>query len=144
MAKTAGRLKIRGHHLLCIQGFQGYGYSPDFVANMAQIVESLNSRPDTEIEMVAECDDICSACPHRQGRHCHKRADSPQAVTNHDRRVLGKLGLEVGWWGTAQEVFALASARLSSLAEAREVCGKCGWQEQCLWFASRAPDVQQP
>jgi hypothetical protein len=32
--KEAGKysdpIVIRAHHLLCMQGFQGYGYTPDF------------------------------------------------------------------------------------------------------------------
>ena len=32
-------LSIRAHHFLCMQGFQGYGYSEDFIRNMAGIIE---------------------------------------------------------------------------------------------------------
>ena len=28
------KLVLRGHHLLCLKGFQGYGYDDDFVENM--------------------------------------------------------------------------------------------------------------
>ncbi len=34
-------INIRAHHLLCLQGFQGYGYSQDFVRNMAEIIKKI-------------------------------------------------------------------------------------------------------
>ena len=137
MAETGEPLKIRGHHLLCVQGFQGYGYSPEFVANLAEIAERLKSQPDTEIELAVECDAICSVCPHREGQECRKKPESAGRVSAHDRRVLSRLGLQAGSRMEIAAAFSLANARLGSRSEAREVCGKCRWQEQCLWFASR-------
>ena len=34
-------ITLRGHHLLCIQGYQGYGYSEKFTDNMDNIIEDL-------------------------------------------------------------------------------------------------------
>ena len=31
------KIKLRGHHLLCLQGFQGYAYDDSFVKNMTYI-----------------------------------------------------------------------------------------------------------
>ena len=33
-------MKLRAHNLLCIQGFVGKGYSPEFVANMTRRVDA--------------------------------------------------------------------------------------------------------
>ena len=30
-------IRIRAHHLLCMQGFQGYGYNKTFTENMTHI-----------------------------------------------------------------------------------------------------------
>ncbi|PIU52192.1 DUF1284 domain-containing protein, partial [Candidatus Desantisbacteria bacterium CG07_land_8_20_14_0_80_39_15] len=30
-------MKIRAHHLLCVLGFQGLGYSPEFIKKMTQV-----------------------------------------------------------------------------------------------------------
>ena len=54
-------MKLRAHNLLCIQGFVGKGYSPEFVANMKRIVGGLLGR--TEVTVVEEPDGLCSACP---------------------------------------------------------------------------------
>ena len=35
-------MRLRGHNLLCIQGFVGKGYSPEFVDNMTRAVQSLD------------------------------------------------------------------------------------------------------
>ena len=62
-------LKIRAHHLCCIQGFQGYGYSPVFVANMRAVISDLEACPSTSLELVSECDVICLSCPKQKGMY---------------------------------------------------------------------------
>ena len=64
-------MKLRGHNLLCIQGFVGKGYSPEFVANMTRVVEALgDAAPVTVIDAP---DDLCTACPHLRASGCSLR-----------------------------------------------------------------------
>ncbi|MFA5864292.1 MAG: DUF1284 domain-containing protein [Phycisphaerae bacterium] len=127
-------MKIRAHHLLCMQGFQGYGYSPHFVENMTRVIEEINSSPTLELEIVAECDIICGECPHNQQGSCGKKSDSAERVRNFDLRVLQKLNLTEGMTVKANEIFAYVNDKLKNDSD---LCGKCGWQEKCLWYASQ-------
>jgi len=54
-------VELRAHNLLCIQGFVGKGYSPEFVANMTRVIESLGD--ETRVTVIAAPDALCSACP---------------------------------------------------------------------------------
>ncbi len=54
---------IRGHTLLCLQGFRGEGYSPDFIDNMSAICTRLQSYPETRIRVTDSPDHFCAACP---------------------------------------------------------------------------------
>ncbi|MCI0529274.1 MAG: DUF1284 domain-containing protein [Nitrospira sp.] len=54
---------IRGHTLLCLQGFRGEGYSPDFIDNMAVIHTRLQSHPETRVRVTDSPDLFCAACP---------------------------------------------------------------------------------
>jgi hypothetical protein len=55
--KYSDPIWIRAHHLLCVQGFQGYGYSPDFEQHMGSVVTFLNLNPSFKLQIVArmEC-----------------------------------------------------------------------------------------
>lgn len=61
-------MKLRAHHLICLLGFRGLGYSPEFVENMARIADQLRSFPHTVIEIVRRPDDICSPWGERMPR----------------------------------------------------------------------------
>ena len=56
------KLTLRGHHLLCLQGFQGYGYDDKFVKNMSYI-NNLRKSENTTVSITNKADDICRCCP---------------------------------------------------------------------------------
>jgi hypothetical protein len=51
-----------------------------------------------------------------------------------DRIVMQKLEIKNGTHRTAESLFALANARLSSTSEVKDVCGQCEWRGKCLWY----------
>ena len=61
-------MELRAHNLLCIQGFVGKGYSPEFVANMTRVIESLGN--DAPVTVTASPDVLCSACPNLTDAGC--------------------------------------------------------------------------
>jgi hypothetical protein len=46
-------INIRVHHLLCMQGFQGYGYNDDFATHLKNIIERFRKNPDTFIQVIS-------------------------------------------------------------------------------------------
>ena len=134
MADTLDFSRIRAHHLLCIQGFQGYGYNRNFVANMLRILKDINPNSDLEIEIIDECDVICSQCPHNKEEICQKNPDSALKVKCKDERVLRRLGLRKGISGRARDIFSLVNKKLKNIPDVQDICGDCDWKEKCLWF----------
>ncbi|ACV25331.1 DUF1284 domain-containing protein [Methanocaldococcus fervens] len=124
-------LKIRAHHLLCMQGFQGYGYSEEFIKNMAKIVEVIDLNP--EIEVIAKCDVICSYCPYNINGKCQKGK-----VEDMDLKVLKKLNLKEGSRVRAKDLISLVNERFENFYDVLDVCGDCEWKSKCLWFLSRS------
>ena len=72
---------LRVHHLLCLHGFRGFGYSPEFVSNMQLVRDGLASSPDVEVEVTTSPDDICSACPHLQEGKCARDGGDSETRT---------------------------------------------------------------
>lgn len=87
---------LRPHHLLCVQGFRGLGYSPEFVDNMQGVVAALRQR-SVLVRIEVPPDVICDSCPHLVARRVCSRgtpADRDQAVLS----VLKvRLGVEKPW-----------------------------------------------
>lgn len=126
MGSLARPLKIRGHHLLCMLGFRGLGYSPEFAVAMGKVVESFRSDATLPIIVVNEGDIICDSCPHYKDNKCRKKPDSFRKVKTKDTRVLKRLGLKPGSETSAGEAWARVKAQISS-GELAELCAKCEW-----------------
>lgn len=127
-------LKIRAHHLLCIQGYQGYGYSDKFQANLERIIQLINTAADLEIQVVAENDVICSYCPYTGQTGCQKDKDSAQNIQTMDLKILGRLGLKEGMRDNPQNLIMLTHSKFKTYFDIEEMCGDCQWKEKCLWY----------
>ncbi|MCD5383292.1 DUF1284 domain-containing protein [candidate division WOR-3 bacterium] len=124
---------IRAHHLLCLQGFQGYGYNKNFVNGMAQVIKDIEQYPYLALKIIDECDVICSYCPYNRDRVCQKKRDSPKRVKAVDLLVLRKLGLKNGARGTPKKLFSLVNRKLKTISDIQGICSDCEWKEQCHW-----------
>ena len=117
-----------------MQGFQGYGYSPDFAANMQQVIETIRSSSNLEIAVVAECDIICSHCPHIKDGICRKDSGSAGRIRDMDMLVLEKLGLREGTKAKGKDILDLVNARIGNISDVDGICGKCEWGDRCTWY----------
>lgn len=126
-------LKIRAHHLCCIQGFQGYGYSPAFVANMRAVISDLEALPSRPLRLVTNCDAICVSCPSK--RECTaQESHLSRRIKHMDLAVLDKLGIEDGAVLRADEAFQLINSKINSPSDVEDVCGTCKWRQKCIWY----------
>ncbi len=115
-------IRLRGHHLLCLLGYRGMGYSPEYVENMTQIHRALRNAPDTTVLLVSGSDDLCDRFPTSQPSHCNE-----SRVHARDNAVIGKLHLGVGQPATWAEI----QQRIKESVEPSDIttlCSTCSWR----------------
>jgi len=128
MGKVASPLKIRSHHLMCILGFRGLGYSPTFIDTMGKVAERILSEPTLPMTLVTECDIICASCPHNKENKCLKGSKHKSNEKNRDSEVLLRLGVKAKTQITASKAWKMIKERLSS-KDMAEICQGCEWLE---------------
>ncbi|MGB8450782.1 MAG: DUF1284 domain-containing protein [Anaerocolumna sp.] len=129
-------IKIRAHHLLCMQGYQGYGYSKVFENNLHEIIKCIKSNPGLLIEVIAENDLICSSCPHLCKSECQMDESSNSRIHNMDMEIIKVLGLKSGDRGKASYFINLVNSKFKKRSQLNGICGNCQWKEKCLWYSS--------
>ena len=121
-------LTIRAHHLLCMRGFQGYGYSEEFTENLARIIHEIKSNPSASLMIVDFPDDICRACPFMDGLRCLR---DEKKIRSMDRMVLELLNLERGCVVAFHDIEDTLLALINS-AIVMDICRDCSWMDVCL------------
>ena len=121
------RMMLRAHHLICLLGFRGLGYSPEFLQDMTKIVFKLLSCPETLIEIVDGPDDICTPCPFLEDGGCREEGpQSEETVKKRDRAVMVRLGLisgdKVTWSAVEQRIRTSISPQ-----DLEKICRACKW-----------------
>lgn len=120
-------LRLRGHTLLCLQGFRGEGYSPEFTVNLAGIHRRLTDDPDLPVELAEAPDAVCGACPHRAPAGCTLNGDgSETGMREQDRNVLTRLGLKAGGVVRWRDVLDRISSSITG-SDLPDICGTCRW-----------------
>lgn len=120
------KYKLRPHHGLCINFYEGKGYSPEFTENMTAVIEALD-RENPETEITLNNDVICRKCPNAIDDTCR----SIEKVSFHDKKVMDLCGLSDGdkilWRDFQQKVHD----RIINIGKLKEVCGDCRWLYIC-------------
>jgi len=135
------RIKLRGHHLLCMLTYRGVGYTPDFVANYDGVVEALNE--GATIEIVDGVDSICGAlrkgaditCDHAYTCRGGNTAHRDRLALNAIARVLQIPYLRKG------DTLKLSASEIKFLRQhylhgsIRQACTACSWHSFCTNIA---------
>ncbi|HML06009.1 MAG TPA: DUF1284 domain-containing protein [Methanobacterium sp.] len=129
-------MKIRAHHLLCMQGFQGYGYSEEFSQNMSKIIQNLKSNKEQKIEITVDLDVICKCCPHKKNKIC-KNIISNWMIKRVDKKVIGKLKIDYSTEISFKEIISLTNHVFKTHDDLKGICSSCLWKEKCLWYTSK-------
>ena len=120
-------LSLRGHHLLCVHGFRGMGYSPEFVKKMSEIVEQIrDDRIDFPIQVVAALDDTCGTCPHKGKMTCEASVGSNEHVLTMDFNVIRQLGLIEGAVYNKSFLVQLTAEKVEP-DDLDYICKGCSW-----------------
>jgi hypothetical protein len=110
---------------MCTLGFQGKGYSLDFIKNYKKIIQTLSENEDTLIEVAEYMDDICSVCPNKLDEVLCKTQDK---ITELDRKHSAVLQLKPGEimsWRQAKERIKTHM----SVEKFTDSCSVCSWQK---------------
>lgn len=126
MQDSSHPIQFRPHHFLCTLGFEGKGYSQEFVRNFQALADRLRRDPAGDsvvLEVVGRTDSICAPCPNRQGSLC----STQQKIQSLDDAHAQVLGLKPGdrlTWGEAK---ARIAARMTD-ERFDSACAPCGWK----------------
>ncbi len=114
-------IRLRGHHLLCLLGYRGMGYSDEYVRNMSKVHQQLREHPQTLVQLVTGPDDLCAYFPCNQPNHCQE-----DTVHQRDRNIAQALGLDTDEAIPWQEIEERVAARLVP-SDIPQFCSTCPW-----------------
>lgn len=120
-------IKVRGHHLICLNFFSGEGYDEDFVRNLEQVVSELKS--GVTFQIVYGSDDICYRCPNLKNNKCYYKEDSDEGILRMDMVALDLLKVRIGQrlrWDEIEVNIAKVLRKWKSL-----YCNLCEWRYVC-------------
>ncbi len=115
--------KLRGHHLFCLLGFRGMGYSKEYVENMTRLHQELRNNPKTLILLIEGPDQLCEKYPNSGDYHCQDNH-----IYEKDAAILTKLGLRIGETLCWEDI----ESRIQRYVEPSDIhiiCKNCSWRQ---------------
>lgn len=115
-------IKLRGHHIFCLLGYRGMGYSKEYAENMTKVHSELRQRPDTLIQVMKGPDCLCAEFPDDQPYHCEDKG-----IYERDAVILKQLGLKFGDVLPWREVERRIRLHVVP-SDIETVCETCSWR----------------
>jgi hypothetical protein len=120
-------IKLRGHHLICLNFFSGEGYDIDFIKNLEYVVERINM--GVVIKLVEGADDICERCSNLKGGMCYYKQGADDGIRRMDSMAMDLLGVQKGQellWDQIKKRLPLVMAKWRDV-----FCNCCEWKYVC-------------
>lgn len=129
---------LRAHHIFCIQGFRGKGYSEEFVSNMKNVVDHLNKNQDINVKVLDSPDNICLSCPKNIGQSRIRRFQAGKTYNNRgfceneeelnslDNMILDILDIKSGSHYMYSDLLRKIKENLTK-EKFEYICGDCKW-----------------
>ena len=118
---------LRPHHGMCIQFYEGKGYSEDFTDHMGRIIREMEEDPSQIIKLQVETDIVCENCPNNEAGEC----TTADKVKRYDEEVLKACDLDedddisfAGFTELVRDMIIDAGIR-------NDICGDCSWDYIC-------------
>ena len=118
------KIKLRYHHLLCINFFIGKGYSNEFVENFKYWKNKLE-KENPLIEIVGFKDVICDKCPNWEDDKCATQ----DKVSRYDQNIenyLPKSGIY-----RYQELIKIIEENIINKVPVKDLCKDCEYLSIC-------------
>lgn len=125
-----GEVRLRPHHLLCLQGFQGYGYDDGLVAHLRKITDRL-ARDNPPVRIVSGADDVCACCSRLSPEGV---CDGEAAIAQMDANALRVYGIAYGDAHPWRDWLSRVNAPGVRCVLREKVCAGCQWITVCLWY----------
>ena len=114
--------KLRGHHLFCLLGYRGMGYSEEYVENMTRLHQNLRENPKTLIQLVKGPDQLCEKYPNSGPYHCQD-----ENIYERDAAILEKVGLKLGQILKWEDIESCIR-KLVVPSDIQILCETCSWR----------------
>lgn len=114
--------KLRGHHLFCLLGYRGMGYSQEYVDNMTHLHQTLRNNPKTLIQLVKGPDHLCEKYPNSGIYHC-----KDACIYEKDAAILEKMGLKIGQILKWEDIESCIR-KFVVPSDIEVVCETCSWR----------------
>ena len=128
-------IKLRAHHLMCIEGFRGHGYDAEFVSNMKRIISELKNNP--RLIILDSCDDLCSKCPNMKNKICVNSKGGDEEVKRMDSLILSKLSIKASSEFFYNDLRKKILDNFKTKKELDGICSNCSWNRICAWYKTR-------
>ena len=117
------QIHLRAHHLICLQNFEGKGYSPKFATHMQHILDTLRMYPDDIcIQKIEGGDDLCQYCPFYVNGKCTE-SDIVEAL---DRAYTALFPQKLSY-NQLREI----TCKHLSFSKFESICKHCEWFNIC-------------
>ena len=129
-------MRLRPHHLFCVQGFHGSG-GDEYTENLRWIADKVWKEPFTPVEVVDGPDDVCAVCTYLRDGICCWEEVGEEKVRAHDAALFKALGISPGRVTSIAEVRRLLTVVPEATDEVRRQCATCPWVTDCAFINER-------